>query len=485
MGTIETLSEEHGTRLIEAMMQPAFYPHPCDRVELLQTMMSWLMFAGQFVYKIRKPVSFSFVDATTPAKRYGLCRDELALNRRMTSDVHLGVVGITEKNGEFAIAPDASATNPDIREFALIMRRLPQDRMLAGMVADGSISAGEIRALAGKLARLHARAAVPRSKAWGSPQEVASALLTNLARATNIAADNMTRNTLDAVGDFARRFAIVRRQSLGNRVRDGYIRARLGDLRCESVCFDADGIVLMAGIDYGEDSSYADVASELAALAVDLDLADRSDLAGELVDAYAAQSKDLDLGSVSDFYKCYWTTRTMAAAQGLSHMTVHRIWKQHGLQPHRLETFKLSGDRQFVEKLRDVVGLYLNPPDRALVLSVDEKSQIQALDRTQPGLPMKRGRCGTRTHDYKRHGTTTLYAALSMLDGTVIGQCLPATAARSSSASSPPSISRPRPSSTCICSSTTPAPTRVPRSKLGSSVIRAFISTSRRPAVPG
>ena len=115
----------------------------------------------------------------------------------------------------------------------------------------------------------------------------------------------------------------------------------------------------------------------------------------------------------------------MAAAQGLSHMTVHRIWKQHGLQPHRLETFKLSGDRQFVEKLREVVGLYLNPPARALVLSVDEKSQIQALARTQPGLPMKRGRCGTRTHDYKRHGTTTLYAALSMLDGTVIGQCLP------------------------------------------------------------
>ena len=121
----------------------------------------------------------------------------------------------------------------------------------------------------------------------------------------------------------------------------------------------------------------------------------------------------------------HWTTRTMAVAQGLSHMSVQRIWKQHGLQPHRLETFKLSRDRHFVEKLRDVVGLYLNPPARALVLSVDEKSQIQALDRTQPGLPMKRGRCGTRTHDYKRNGTTTLYAALSMLDGTVIGQCLP------------------------------------------------------------
>ncbi len=121
----------------------------------------------------------------------------------------------------------------------------------------------------------------------------------------------------------------------------------------------------------------------------------------------------------------HWSTRTLAKAQGLSHMTVQRIWKQHGLQPHRVETFKLSRDPHFVEKLRDVVGLYLDPPDRALVLSVDEKSQIQALDRTQPGLPMKRGRCGTMTHDYKRHGTTTLYAALCLLDGKVIGQCLP------------------------------------------------------------
>ena len=121
----------------------------------------------------------------------------------------------------------------------------------------------------------------------------------------------------------------------------------------------------------------------------------------------------------------HWTTRTLAQAQGLSHMTVQRIWQQHGLQPHRVATFKLSRDPQCVEKLRDVVGLYLDPPDRALVLSVDEKSQIRALERTQPGLPLKRGRCGTLTHDDKRHGTTTLSAALCLLDGTVIGQCLP------------------------------------------------------------
>jgi transposase len=121
----------------------------------------------------------------------------------------------------------------------------------------------------------------------------------------------------------------------------------------------------------------------------------------------------------------HWSTRSMAEAQGLSEATIRRIWKQHNLKPHLVKTFKLSRDKHFLEKLVDVVGLYLNPPDKSLVLCVDEKSQIQALDRTQPGLPMKKGRCGTMTHDYKRNGTTTLFAALSMLDGKVIGDCMP------------------------------------------------------------
>jgi len=121
----------------------------------------------------------------------------------------------------------------------------------------------------------------------------------------------------------------------------------------------------------------------------------------------------------------HWSVRTMAKAQGISPMAVQRIWKRHGLKPHLIQTFKLSHDKRFVEKLHDVVGLYLNPPDKSLVLCVDEKSQIQALDRTQPGLPMKRGRCGTMTHDYHRNGTTTLFAALSMLDGKIIGDCMP------------------------------------------------------------
>src|ERR1041385_1181295 len=119
----------------------------------------------------------------------------------------------------------------------------------------------------------------------------------------------------------------------------------------------------------------------------------------------------------------HWSCRSMAKEQGVSKATINRIWQSHNLQPHRTESFKMSRDPRFLEKLTDVVGLYLNPPEKALVLCVDEKSQIQALDRTQPGLPLKKGRCGTMTHDYKRHGTTTLFAALEIAQGRVVGQC--------------------------------------------------------------
>jgi transposase len=118
------------------------------------------------------------------------------------------------------------------------------------------------------------------------------------------------------------------------------------------------------------------------------------------------------------------TAETMAKSVGISVSSVQRIWRTHGLQPHRMRQFKLSRDPDFVPKLRDIVGLYVDPPAHAIVLSVDEKSQIQALDRTQPGLPLKPGRCGTMTHDYKRNGTTTLFAALDVLDGRVIGRCM-------------------------------------------------------------
>ncbi len=120
-----------------------------------------------------------------------------------------------------------------------------------------------------------------------------------------------------------------------------------------------------------------------------------------------------------------WSRASMSAEANVSQSTVGRIWRAHGLKPHLVRTFKLSNDKRFAEKLEDIVGLYLSTPDNAIVLSCDEKSQMQALDRTQPGLPMKKGRCGTMTHDYKRNGTTTLFAALNTLNGSVIETCMP------------------------------------------------------------
>ncbi len=126
----------------------------------------------------------------------------------------------------------------------------------------------------------------------------------------------------------------------------------------------------------------------------------------------------------------HWSARAMGAAMGVGHRSVQRIWKEHGLKPHLTRTFKLSNDPKFAEKVVDIVGLYLDPPEKAVVLCVDEKSQIQALDRTQPGLPLKKGRAATMTHDYKRNGTTTLFAALDVATGAVIGECLPKHRAR-------------------------------------------------------
>jgi transposase/transposase-like protein len=137
-----------------------------------------------------------------------------------------------------------------------------------------------------------------------------------------------------------------------------------------------------------------------------------------------AEIVDLTLHSKPEG-ETHWSCRSMATRAGVSSASVQRIWAARGLKPHLVKSFKFSNDHHFEEKLIDVVGLYLNPPDQAVVLCMDEKSQIQALDRTQPSLPMKKGRAGTMTHDYKRHGTTTLFAALNVLTGTVIGRCLP------------------------------------------------------------
>jgi len=155
-------------------------------------------------------------------------------------------------------------------------------------------------------------------------------------------------------------------------------------------------------------------------------LKDKSKKPGKAPLAAVVKAKVVEMAATSRPENAtHWSLRMLAEANGISARSVERILAEHGLKPHLTRTFKVSNDPDFAAKVRDIVGLYVNPPEKAIVLSVDEKSQIQALDRTQPGLPMKKGRAGTMTHDYKRHGTTTLFAGLDVKTGEVIGQCLP------------------------------------------------------------
>jgi transposase len=183
----------------------------------------------------------------------------------------------------------------------------------------------------------------------------------------------------------------------------------------------------------------------------------------------------------------HWSARVLAAKLGVSRMMVQRVWQRFDIQPHRVEKFKISKDPKFEDKVRDVVGLYLNPPDRALVLCIDEKSQIQALDRTAPILPLRPGLPERQTHDYKRNGTTTLFAAFNILNGKVIGSCCRGIGARSSLSSSINLKKRCLRSLTSISFSTTTVPIRVKPSSVGSSQRNAGVSTSTShpPAVPG
>jgi uncharacterized protein len=272
---------------------------------LLPTMTSWLLFAGDFVYKVRKPARFQFLDAETPAKRYKLCCDEVRLNRRLAPQVYVGVVGIAEKRGNYALVANLARRGEKIHEFAVLMHKLPGNRMLNRMLTKRTVHRADIQELTNKLSAFHMNASFARSKVWGSAQAVSHLTISNLSEAWELAADSVSRGSLAAVKEYSRRFLVSRRQTLDNRVRDGYVREGHGDLRCESVCFAPEGLAIIDCIEQSEGLRYGDVASELAALAVDLESVGRSDLADELVNAYIAETNDPGLAELLRFYKCY------------------------------------------------------------------------------------------------------------------------------------------------------------------------------------
>jgi len=316
-----TATRSMGKQLIDAMMTPDFYPHHCDRVELFQTMMSWLLFAGHFVYKVKKPVRFPFIDASTPAKRYQLCQDEMTVNRRLSPDVYLGVVGIGKTQSGYELVDHlASCARSHIREFAVVMRRLPNSGMLNWMVANGAVNALHMRELAKSVAAFHASASIARSKLWGSADAISRRINRDLADAQKMAADSLTRQALDAITEYANRYILSHRQIFNNRARDGHVREGHGDLRCASICFENNRFVILHCLEGGEEARYGDVISDLASLAVDLELAGRHDLSTELLRAYVAEKSDHLFDELLPFYKCcraLWQARveTLASMQ--------------------------------------------------------------------------------------------------------------------------------------------------------------------------
>lgn len=287
------------------MMRQEFHPHPCGKIELVQTLMSWLLFAGEFVYKIKKPVHFRFVDATTLAERFRLCHEEVLLNRRLAPEVYVGVRGITQRLGDYALVQDVPVTQRDVREFAVVMHRLPGNRMLDEMVISGTVSSGDIRQLAKTLADFQTQASTAKSRIWGSAQAILRLVMDNLAEATQLIADSVARDRLTAVSEYLRRYISSHRQSLDNRARDGYVRDGHGDLRCDSICFASTGLTILDCVEYSEKLRYGDAASDIASLALDLELAQRRDLADALVAAYVAECDDTGLPDLLRFYKCY------------------------------------------------------------------------------------------------------------------------------------------------------------------------------------
>jgi aminoglycoside phosphotransferase family enzyme len=291
------------------MMEPTFYPNSCHSVDAVQTLTSWLFFAGDFVYKVKKPVNFSYIDARTPAKRYRLCQDDVLLNRRLAAGVYVGVAGIRARSDEYVLVPNASPSEPRVREFAVVMHRLPRERMLTEMLASQTLGFDGIQQLAGKLAAFHLNCSIAKSKVWGSAAALSQLMAATIAEAEALIADTVMRNRLATAARYLRGFAITHQSLLDNRARRGCVRDGHGDLRADLVCLVAHAPEIIGCVEYSEGLRYCDVASELSSVMLDLEMAGRNDLADALVQAYIAASNDAELASLIPFYKCYRALR--------------------------------------------------------------------------------------------------------------------------------------------------------------------------------
>ncbi len=293
--------------LIEAMTHPAFYPDPANTVELRQTHISYVFLAGDYAYKVKKPVRFPFLDCARLAERYRLCVEEVRLNRRLSPEIYLGVFSILEQRGRFVLGDDARAFDMRACEYAVKMRRLPEDRMLDRLVGAKAVGKDTIGMLARRLAAFHRDCSAVRSWTYGSAAAVWRTVIRDLKEDEQFAGYTISRPQLRALEEHCRAFTMAHWELLNDRARYKRVRECHGDLRCDSVCV-TDGLVIFDCLEFSERLRYCDVASEVAFCAMDLDRLGARGLADELVMAYAEASNDEAAALLVPFYKCFRAT---------------------------------------------------------------------------------------------------------------------------------------------------------------------------------
>ncbi len=300
--------------LVRAMLEPGFYPERPDAVELRQTHISYVFLAGDFAYKVKKPVRFPFLDASKLAHRYELCRDEVRLNRRLAPDLYLGVVPIVRRNHGYAMG--SAGEQDHAEEFAVRMRRLDESRMLHRLLAAGDADEETIRAIARKLADFHASVSAEHGWQYGSAAAIWRRVMGDLQSYEAFVGYTVSEHDLAAIQDYCRRFIESRWELLNERARSGRVRDGHGDLRAEHIAVQGERIDVYDCVEFSESIRYCDVAADLAFLAMDFDRLDAPHLSQVLVATYSESSGDEGLGDLMPFYKCYRASiRGMAESQ--------------------------------------------------------------------------------------------------------------------------------------------------------------------------
>jgi len=297
---------DHLARLKQAMMRPEFYPESPSEIELRETHLSCVFLAGEYAYKFKKPVRFTFIDCHTLALRYALCQNEVTLNRRLAPDVYLGVFAVSEKDGRLTMSESESKKfDPGAFEYLVKMRRLPEQLTLKALIAAGQVDGDLMRKLARHLAAFHKTAGTEKAQQYGSASAVLQTVTTNLTECLNLVGYTVGANDLASIEKFFRDFVLSHKEFLDGRVRLGEVREGHGDLRLDHVYVHKDTFSIIDCVEFSEQLRYADVASEIAFLAMELDLTGKEELADELAESYSVETQDEGFKLLVNFYKCH------------------------------------------------------------------------------------------------------------------------------------------------------------------------------------